>query len=284
MSAVRSQPIALAVETHYLPKTVVLGNVPVSRFILGGNPFGGYAHQTRERDEEMRNWYTMERVKECYRFAEAAGVTTHLGRADEFIMRALREHWNEGGHLTWIAQTCPGVGSITLGVQNAINGKACCCFLHGGEMTYRVANGQTTDLPDAIQRIKDNGMAAGAAGHTTDTIRWAADHLDLDFFMTSYYNPDDRTRHVSRSYQEEEYYGEEHREAMCTLIQQLPKPAIHYKVLAAGRNDPKEAFNCVADAYRPGDAVCVGIFTKENRNMIQEDIDLLEAALRARGK
>ena len=266
------------------PPQVMLGGVSVSRFIVGANPIGGYAHQTRERDEEMRDWYTMERVKEYYRLAEDAGVTTHLARADEFIIRALREHRNEGGSLTWIAQTCPGVGSIRHGVNNAIQGQAKCCFIHGGEMDYRIANGETAEVFDAIQMIKDHGMAAGTAGHRTETVRWAADHLDLDFFMTSYYNPDDRTRQSHRNYSEEEYYGPEHREAMCALIQELPGPAIHYKVLAAGRNDPREAFAYVADAYRPGDAVCVGIFTKDGRNMIQEDIDLLETALRAQGK
>jgi hypothetical protein len=266
------------------PPQVKLGCVSISRFMIGANPFGGYAHQTRERDEEMRDWYTMERVKECYRLAEAAGVTAHLGRADDFIMRALREHWNEGGSLTWIAQTCPGVGSIRHGVNNAIHGRAKCCFIHGGEMDYRIANGETAEIFDAIQMIKDNGMAAGTAGHRTETVRWAAEHLELDFFMTSYYNPDDRTRQAHRNYGEEEYYGPEHREAMCALIQELPGPAIHYKVLAAGRHNPREAFDYVAEAYRPGDAVCVGIFTKEGRNMIQEDIDLLESALRVRGK
>ena len=58
----------------------------------------------------------------------------------------------------------------------------------------------------------------------------------------------------------------------------------HYKVLAAGRNEPKAAFEYVADVYRPGDAVCVGIFTKADAAMIQQDVDLLENALRARGK
>ncbi|MCC6485970.1 MAG: hypothetical protein IT364_00590 [Candidatus Hydrogenedentes bacterium] len=266
------------------PQTVTLGDVPVSRFILGANPIGGYAHQTRERDEEMRNWYTMDRVKECYRLAEAAGVTAHLARADDFVMRALREHRNEGGSLTWIAQTCPGVGSIMHGVTNAIHGHARCCFVHGGELDYRVANGKTEEVFDAIRAIKDNGMAAGVAGHNTATIRWAAEHLELDFFMTCYYNPDDRTRQAHRDYETKEYYGPEHREAMCALIQELPAPAIHYKVLAAGRNDPREAFEYVADAYRPGDAVCVGVFTKDNPDMIQVDITLLETALRKRGK
>lgn len=284
MSAVARDDQAHRPQGQLVPEMVTLGSIPVSRFIVGGNPFGGFSHATVARDEEMRDWYTMDRVKECYRLAEQSGVTTHLGRADEFITRALREYWNEGGHMTWIAQTCPFVGVLELGINHAISGRARCCFIHGGDMDFRVANHQTGDLADAIARIKDHGMAAGVAGHSTDTIRWAADHLDLDFFMTCYYNPDDRTKQRHRDYGVEEYYGPEHRDAMCALIQELPKPAIHYKVLAAGRNDPQEAFNYVAEAYRPGDAVCVGIYTKDNPNMIQENINLLETALRARGK
>lgn len=271
-------------KTPICPKIVHLGHVPVTRFILGGNPFSGYSHWTPERDNEMVDWYTMERVKEAYRLAEKAGVTAHLGRADNFVIRALREHWNEGGSLTWLAQTCPGVGSLMHGVNNAVYGKAKCCFLHGGEMDMRVATGQTVEVPDAIKAIKDAGMAAGIAGHHVRTIRWAADHLDLDFFMTCHYNPSDRSRQAARNYDDVEEYLEEDREAMCALIQQLPAPAIHYKVLAAARNDPHTAFEYVADVYRPGDAVCVGVFTKDNPNMIQEDINLLETALQKRGK
>lgn len=270
--------------TDLRPKHVFIGNVEISRFILGGNPFSGFSHQTRERDEEMIDWYTMERMLATYRQAEAAGVTTHLGRIDEFIMRALREHWNTGGTLTWIAQTCPMVTTFRKAIDAAVRGNASCIFLHGGEMDYRVAHNDTREIFEAVARIKDHGIPVGAAGHRTDTIQWAADYLELDFFMTCYYNPDDRRVQAARNDDVPEYYGPEHRDAMCTLIQQLPAPAIHYKVLAAGRHDPAEAFAYVAEAYRPGDAVCVGIHTKDNPNMIQEDINLLEAALRKRGK
>lgn len=272
-------------ETGLKPKTVTLGDVTVTRFILGGNPFSGFAHQTRERDDEMRNWYTMERIKEVYRLAVAAGITTHLWRIDEFALRALREHRNEGGSLTWIAQTCPSVTTLPKGIDNAIFGGAKACFIHGGDMDYRVAgNDNLQEVRDSIARIRDNGMAAGVAGHRTETIQWAADNLDLDFFMACYYNPDDRRFQKARNYGIPEVYEEAHRDAMCALIQKLPAPAIHYKVLAAGRNNPREAFEYVADAYRPGDAVCVGIFTKDNPDMVQVDVDLLENALRARGK
>jgi hypothetical protein len=269
---------------HCVPRTVKLGNVAVTRFIIGGNPFGGFSHQTLKRDNEMIDWYTMDRVKQAYKLAEKAGVTTHLGRTDDFIIRALREYWNDGGRIKWIAQTCPGVGTLMQGVQNAIRGKAKCCFLHGGEMDHRIKTRQTRAVADAISAIKDAGMAAGVAGHRIETIQWAADKLDLDFFMTCYYNPSDRTHQPLRDVRDRERYLRRDRDAMCALIQQLPAPAIHYKVLAAGRHDPRKAFEFVAEAYRPGDAVCVGVFTKDNMSMIQEDVDLLEAALRKGGK
>lgn len=267
-----------------VPKIVKLGQVPVSRFIIGGNPFSGFSHQTAARNDEMVDWYTMERVKAALREAEAAGVTAHLGRADNFTIRSLREHHNEGGSLLWIAQTCPQVGSLMHGVENAKKGRARCCFLHGGEMDFRVLNNNTADVFDAIQAVKDAGMAVGVAGHHVRTLQWAADHLELDFFMACYYNPSDRSRQASHNYEDEEQYLPEDREAMCALIQQLPAPAIHYKVLAAGRHDPKEAFEYVAQVYRPGDAVCVGIFTKDDPDMTRKDIALLEDALTRAGK
>jgi hypothetical protein len=271
-------------QQHLLPQTVNFGHVPISRFIIGGNPFSGFSHSTRERDSQMLNYYSMERIKQDLRLALEAGVKTHLGRSDNFIMRVLREHWNEGGTLNWIAQTCPYVGTIMHGVMNAVNGHASCCFIHGGEMDYRVENRETKEVVEALKAIHGAGMVAGVAGHHVDTLKWAADNLDVDFFMACYYNPTDRKRDPVRDYKQEEQYLEEDRAAMCALIQQLPKPAIHYKVLAAGRHKPADAFAYVAEAYRPGDAVCVGIYTGDNGKMIQEDVDLLEKALRAKGK
>ncbi len=127
-------------------------------------------------------------------------------------------------------------------------------------------------------------MPAGVAGHDPATIRWAAEHLDVDFFMTCYYNMENRRQQAHRNYEAGEDYRPKDRDAMCALIQQLPKPAIHYKVLAAGRNDPREAFDYAAGACGTGDAVCVGVFTKDSPDMLPDNVRMLEEALRRRGK
>ena len=68
---------------------------------------------------------------------------------------------------------------------------------------------------------------------------------------------------------------------MTDLIPQLSRPVIHYKILAAGRNDPKEAFAFAASKLRANDAVCVGIYQKDKPGMLQEDVRLLEESLAA---
>ena len=264
--------------------TVPLGGATVSRLIIGGNPFSGFAHQTPERSREMVDWYTVARIKEALRRAEAIGVTTHLGRADHHVMRTLREYWNEGGTIQWIAQTCPGVGPIERGVRNAIEGRAVACFVHGGVMDYAFAHGQLDEVPPAIEMIKKAGLASGIACHNPDVLAWAERNLDCDFYMACYYNPERRDENAERNPAVQEWFRAEDRDRMAEVIRGLSKPAIHYKVMAAGRNDPRAALDFVATHLRPQDAVTIGVFTKDKPDMFAEDARILEECLRQRGK
>ena len=263
---------------------VQLGEVSVSRVIIGGNPFSGFSHQTDERDNEMRHYFTTQRIKDTLRQAESLGVNTHLGRADHHIMRVLMEYWDEGGSIQWIAQTCPEVGDIPRGVQNGIHGGARACFIHGGLMDFRFAQNDLDDIPDAIAMIRDAGMPAGIAAHNPQVIEWAEQHLELDFYMCCYYNASNRDESAELKSGMAEWFRTEDRERMTALIQTLSKPAIHYKVMAAGRNDPKEALTFVAKHLRPQDAVCIGIYPGDKPDMLAENIALLETGLKEAGR
>jgi hypothetical protein len=195
-------------------------------------------------------------------------------------MRILMEYWDQGGKLQWFAQTCPELGDATRGIQNGITGGAKAAFIHGGQMDFMLANDQLDRLPGYIKKIKDAGLAAGVAGHNVRVFeKCEAMELDLDFYMTCYYNPTDRSNSAEHPTGAEEKFRDEDRDAMVAMIKNLSKPAIHYKVLAAGRNDPAEAFSFVARHLRPRDAVCVGIYTGDNPAMLAEDLALLEKNL-----
>jgi len=252
----------------------LFGSTPISRFILGSNPFAGFSHQGLEADAAMRDYFTQEKIVETLREAESLGVNTVLARADDRTLAYLQAFWQDGGKLHWFAQTCPELGDPVVSIERAAAAGATACYIHGGVMDNLYAQDGLAIIPDRLRLIRERGMLAGVAAHNPAVIRWAEANLDLDFFMCAYYNPTPRDQHAAHIHGAAETYLETDRQAMTALIQELSRPAIHYKVLAAGRNDPVDAFSFVAGVLRPQDAVCVGVFPAENSHMLQEDIRL----------
>jgi hypothetical protein len=258
--------------------------VKVSRFTLGSNPFSGFSHQGTDRDLQMKHYFTAQHIKETMREAEGLGVNTVIGRSDHHVVRMLMEYWDEGGKIQWFAQTCPGVGDHQTGVNAAHDGRAIACHVHGGVMDYLLAQKKIDEIPAVIDMIRAKGMLAGIAGHNPQVFEWAEEHLNVDYYLCSYYNAahrDQRAEHVSGM---AEWFLEEDRQIMTKLIQKLSKPVIHYKIMAAGRNKPEEAFAVVARSLRPQDAVCVGVFPKDNPTMLREDVALFEKSVAAARK
>jgi hypothetical protein len=261
-------------------QTVNIGGHEVSRLILGSNPFSGFSHQGTDRDREMVEYYTVERIIEEMRRAEKVGINTIIARGDKKIRQVMKDYWQAGGTLQWFCQTCPEMGDpAEKNIDEAAEAGARAVHVHGGYMDAHVDREDYDPLYEAIERIRSYGLSAGVAGHKVSTLQWAVDHLDVDYFMCSYYNPIRRSGSGEHQHGSQEVYMPEHREAMTGLIATLPKPAIHYKVMAAGRHDPEEAFAYVAQHLRDGDACCVGVYSGDNENMVAENAETLQAAL-----
>jgi len=232
---------------------VDLGGVRVSRFIVGGNPFSGGSHTSAELDRDMRDHYTVERIKATLRECEAEGINTFIGRGDNHIIRLLNEYRQEGGAIQWIGQTAPEMASVTENVRRIAASGAKCCFMHGGMSDCMEAEGKLEALREPIELGKSLGMVMGIAGHRPRThLRAVELGLGAQFHCCCFYNLSDRPQ----------TYLPDDRDAMVEAIRQLPAPAIGYKIMAAGRNDPDEAWSYAFAKIRATDAVCVGVFTK----------------------
>jgi len=256
-------------------ETVELGCLRVSRFILGTNPISGFSHQSVEMDERMKAWFTFERIKALLREAEALGINTVLARTDMRVMSFIQEYWAEGGTIQWFAQTCPSEAPQEICIERAINGGAKACHIHGGYMDHQWAKGELGHIEGLVRMIRSSGLLAGVAAHDPRVIEWAEENLDVDYYMCSYYNSMRRDQNPEHVHGAQEWFWPEDRERMVKLINGLSKPAIHYKVLAAGRNNPEEALSFAARAMRPCDMVCVGIYNEEKPDMLREDVQLL---------
>ncbi len=260
---------------------IQIGNIKVSRFILGSNPFSGFSHQSPAVDMEMKRYFTTAHIKDTLHAAESAGVNTLIARSDHHVMRFLLEFWDEGGVLQWFAQTCPELGTPEVSIERAAGMGAKACHIHGGVMDFLLAQKRVNEVPALIDMIHRKGMLAGIAGHNPAVFEWAEEHLNADYYLCCYYNSnhrDERAEHVPGM---EEWFLKEDRDIMVKLIQQLTRPVIHYKILAAGRTVPAQAFAFAAQQMRAHDAVCVGVGPRDAPGMVREDVQLLEASLAA---
>jgi len=234
------------------------------------------SHQGPRRDREMRRYYTTARIKQALRKAEAAGINTFFGRADNHVMRLLEEYWDEGGTIQWFAQTASEREDYARNIRTAAARGARGCYLHGGQTDYYHFQGQTERLSRALEAIRSCGMAAGFAAHRTAAHEWLRDNLEPDFQLCCYYDPAPRLEKPDHEPSEQERFDPAHRDAMARTIQTLRCPAVHYKVLAAGRTEVRQAFEYVARVIRPQDVVLVGVFLGDDPEMIEKDVALFE--------
>ena len=151
-------------------------------------------------------------------------------------------------------------------------------------MDHLFAQGKMDEAIPAVEMIRQAGLLAGIAAHNPEVIKWAEKNLDVDYYMCSYYNSESRDEKEEHDTGAEEVFRDKDRKIMTELIQNLSRPVIHYKIMAAGRNDPLQAIAYAVEYMRPCDAICVGIYRGDSPNVLEEDVKLFLAQLRNRCK
>ena len=241
----------------------------VSRLIIGGNPFSGYSHQSGERDQEMMNYYTVERIKETLRRAETAGLNTTIMRSDAHIHRLLREYYNEGGTLQWIAQVFTDVeeGDWARAGRRAVDAGAKAAYLHGGVLDKCYGERDADLFARLVDQMRESGIPIGTAGHSPEAHLWAHElGLPLDFHLVCCCNCG--SLHDGKG----EKFKPEDPPAAVEAIRAIDKPCIGYKIMAAGRIDPVMAFEFAFDNIKPADVVNVGMHRGDKDDMVEENV------------
>jgi len=248
--------------------TVPIGPLEVTHLIVGGNPFSGFSHQSPERDRQMRQYYTVERIKATLRDCEQAGINTCMLRVDAHICRMLEEFTNEGGRLQWLAQMAPEE-ACEANINRARAFGAVGYYIHGAVTDAAYREGDLDRIRGIIDQIHSRGLLAGVAGHVP------AAHLAVheagiatDFHMVCFY--DCGSVHAG----EGERFDPADPPQAVEAIRAIDKPCIAYKVLGAGRVAPEEALAYAYGHIKPVDAVNVGMFTGDRASMVADNVAL----------
>ena len=258
-----------------IPKVDFCG-IETTRLVLGANPFGGYAHQSEERSKEMLAYYTVDRIKETWARAEAAGINSFITNNETpHIVQAVREYLGEGGKMNWIAQVTShkAVGDMFGGIDEAVDMGCKAIYFHGGKVdrTYREED------PDTIRswcdHARSKGVPVGVAGHDPRVHMWV-DSLDIaDFHAVCFFNCGslhDGKGHMFK-------LSDVHPAAEAT--QKITKPCIAYKILGAGRIDPRMGFEYAFSKIKNTDIVNVGMYRGDKDNMVEENAEMVSDIL-----
>ena len=144
-------PALVAVGTASPLPMVRLGDHPISRLIVGGNPVSANSHVSSNLSDEMRDYFTTANTKKLLAACERAGINTWQSRADRHIMRLLHEYRQEGGRIQWIAQTASEYGDLKRNLGEASDLRPVGIYHHGFQTDKYWLSGRT------IRRCRGRG-------------------------------------------------------------------------------------------------------------------------------
>ena len=225
-----------------------LGKLECTRLFCGGNLFSGFAHSGElvYIHSLLQHYFTDEKIMDTLQLAEESGINTTILRTDEQIVRVINRYRKErGGKLQWIAQTYPKPDDIKTNIQLAIDNGAVGAFCMGGhaeEVFVKAGKGEM--IGDVVAFIKQNGLVAGVGAHL----------LELPIMSEQLkFNPDFYFKTINTA-----GYATDDTHDTTAFMKTIKKPWIAFKVLGAGRVQPKDGFDF---AFKNGaDFINVGMY------------------------
>ena len=257
-----------------------IGDLKLSRMLLGGNLMGGWAHarDLLYTSKLVKAYHHREKVFETFALAESCGVNTIL--TNPVLCDVISDYWRSTGGKIQFISDCGG-SDMFEATKRSIDVGASACYLHGGMSDTMVARGEFDKIEKLLELIRKNGLPAGIGGHKLETVKGCVDKGILpDFWM--------KTLHHGKywsAFGGEEQKGFEHDHFWCwrpdevvDYMKELKQPWIAFKILAAGAIHPRDGFRY---AFEGGaDFICVGMYDFQVVEDVNIALDVLAADLK----
>ena len=263
------EPYPPLVKKRELPFGTI-GDVTLSRMILGGNLL---SHFTHSRDLRYvynlsAHYNTPEKILATMRLAEEHGINTVNVTITKPMLDALKEHRNRGGNIQplmySVAPIKEDLAEFTQSCRDAVDVGACALYLWGNR-SEELIDKQPELIKKAVNTMKSFDVPVGVAAHQLRVIEFCErEKIKTDFYVKTFHHlnyPSAKMNYDSCWCDDPEKHIE--------VFSNIDKPWIAYKVMAAGAIPPKNALDY---AFTNGaDFVFFGMFDFE----IDEDTRLL---------
>jgi hypothetical protein len=270
-----AQPLGPAKDTLPMGR---IGSVELSRLMLGGNLFSGYAHA---RDLSyvaplMKRYNTDAKILETLELAETHGINCVNSWVRDGITH-LQQHWKRGGKMKWIAQARVTANGGLDQFKQAADLGAVGVHVTGDVADLLVRDGQVDTIARTLELAHARKCLAGIGAHGLAAIvACEKAKLNPDFYIKTLHSHEYHTAPRADETGDLGRYDNswcKDPEAVIETMEGIRKPWIAFKVMAAGAIPPARAFPY---AFNNGaDFVLAGMFDWQ----IAEDVRLAKAAI-----
>ncbi|MGL4595566.1 MAG: hypothetical protein ACRCUY_12650 [Thermoguttaceae bacterium] len=255
-----------------------MGDVKLSRIILGGNLISGFAHA---RDllyvsDLVLAYHTREKVIATFKLAEACGINTFL--MNPRLCDVIKDYWEKHDGTLQFMTNCSGKTreEVLKNLQKSIDYEAVSCVIQG-EVTDRLVREKDFDTIRAgIDLVRENGLPVGLAAHRIETFKACVNEgIRPDYWMKTFHH---------LKYWSARATTEEHDNVFCrdpeetkAFMNDQPEPWIAFKILGAGAIKPEDGFRFALESG--ADFLCVGMYDFQIVDDVNICVNILKSPL-----
>ncbi len=242
-----------------------IGDLELSRLIMGGNLIGGWAHA---RDliyvsQLVKKYHTDDRIMSTLMLAERCGVDSII--TNPALGRIMNKYWRETGGTMKFISDCGHRDGFQAGIMLSEEVGATSMYCQGGTADRLYVDGKLDEIAGGLELIRSYGKLAGIGAHRIETIQGCVEQgIKPDYWVKTFHNLNywsaevdaEQLSTVDRGYKDNIYCFKP--QETIDFMNKLEEPWIAFKVLAAGAIRPKEGFQAAFDAG--ADFICVGMY------------------------
>jgi len=251
-----------------------IGNLQISRMLLGGNLL---THYTHSRDLKYvynlaAHYNTVKKIRETLATAEEHGINTLSVHNPPGIVEILQAHRKAGGKIKWII--CPTAGitddmkGYTEMVAQLADAGTDAFYVWGVRSDPLSAKGKKGAelIAKAVEAGKMHGVPSGVGCHDLNAVKLCeAEGVNPDFYIKTFhhhkYPTGPKPEEIKGPYSEFPGYWCSCPDETAKVMSAVKKPWIAFKIMAAGAIPPANAFGW---AFNNGaDHILVGMFDYE---------------------
>ncbi len=270
-----------------------IGDVSVSRLLIGGNLIGGWAHSRdlMYASKLFTSYNTEAKVFETLELAQACGINTI--QIDPRAWSAVLKYNQQRGPKMQ-TMVCVSLMEDKTKMNDEIKLRvdqgATLVYSHGGVTHSHMMNGGKIDaIGQMLDLIKAQGVPAGVGGHSLNMpMECEKNKLNVDFYVKTFHldrywsaTPTDRRKEYDWMAAQSSDHNANNDNMWCNnpeetaaFMEGVEKPWVAFKVMAAGAIPPRTAF---PHAYRNGaDFVIAGMFDFQVENDVKLAIESIQ--------